>query len=165
MTAALLVVAMQVSLIEDETPNADELMPVVVGLVEKARSEGAPVVWVADQSVAPDPAIHPVFRPKPGEAILKPPSCDAFHEDRLAGTLGGRGVTRLVVCGMRSEYCIDRTVRAAPGYGFSVTLVADGHTTITPEKHGFRKVIADVNESLGALEDVKVVSSEDVHFF
>lgn len=164
MTAALLVVAMQVSLIETETPNAEELMPVVVGLVERARREAVPVVWVADQSVVPDPQIHPVFKPRPGEAVLKPPTCDAFRDSTLAGALGGRAVERLVVCGLRSERCIARTVQQAPGFGFAVTLVQDAHSTRDRAGESHREVIARVNAELAALDEVEVVEAGAIDF-
>lgn len=164
MTAALLVVAMQVSLLENETPDPDRLMPVVVGLVQRARAEGVPVVWVADQSVSPDPQIHPVFRPKPGEAVLKPDTCDAFRNSELAGALGGREVERLVVCGLRSQRCIARTVRQAPGYGFPVALVEDGHAPQRMDSRDPQEVIDRVNAEMAALDDVTVVASGSVRF-
>lgn len=162
MTAALVVIDMQVSLIEDETPNTDEIMSAVFRLVERARGEGVPIVWVLDEGVMPDPSLHPVFKPKPGEAVIHKEHCNSFADTRLAGELGGRGVDRIVVCGMQSDACIDETVRAAPGFGFGVTLVGDAHTTHDFKNRGFRDVIATVNANLARLEGVDVVDAADV---
>jgi isochorismate hydrolase len=40
-----------------------------------------------------------------------------------------RGVSRLVICGLQTEFCVDTTVRQALPLGDSVTLVADAHST------------------------------------
>ncbi|WP_288927654.1 isochorismatase family protein [uncultured Maritimibacter sp.] len=162
MTAALVVIDMQVSLIEDETPNTDEIMSAVFRLVERARGDGVPVVWVLDTGVTPDPSLHPVFKPKPGEAVVRKDVCNAFVGTTLAGELGGRGVDRIVVCGMQSDACIDETVHAAPNYGFAVTLVGDAHTTHDFHKRDFRDVIATVNANLAKLKDVEVVGLAEV---
>jgi nicotinamidase-related amidase len=162
MTAALVVIDMQVSLIEDETPKTDEIMSAVFRLVEQARGNGVPVVWVLDTGVSPDPSLHPVFKPRPGEAVVRKDACNAFADTHLAGELGGRDVDRIVVCGMQSDACIDETVHAAPGYGYKVTLVADAHTTHDFHKRDFRDVVATVNGNLAKLEDVDVVDLADV---
>jgi nicotinamidase-related amidase len=164
MTAALVVIDMQVSLIEDETPNTDEFMSAVFRLVEQARDAGVPVIWVLDANVLPDPSLHAVFRPKPGEAVVRKEGTDAFHETHLAGELGGRGVERIVVCGMQSDACIDSTVRAAPRYGFDVSLVSDAHTTHDADRRGFRDVIAQVNAALARVAGVTLVEMSDVTF-
>lgn len=162
MTAALVVIDMQVSLIEDETPNTDEIMSAVFRLVEQARSDGVPVVWVLDTSVKPDPSLHPVFKPKPGEAVVRKDHCNAFVDTPLAGELGGRGVDRIVVCGMQSDACIDETVHAAPHYGYAVTLVGDAHTTHDRHKRHFSEVVQTVNKNLAKLKDVDVVKLAEV---
>ncbi|MBV7377796.1 isochorismatase family protein [Maritimibacter dapengensis] len=164
MTTALVVIDMQVSLIEDETPDPDRIMSIVFDLVARAREAGVPVVWVTDENVTPDPTLHPAFRIKPGEAHVIKRQGNAFADTALAGELGGRGVDRLVICGMQSDHCIAQTVRAAPAYGFMVTLVEDAHTTHDFDGRGFRSVIETVNRELAVLEDVIVVASERIAF-
>lgn len=164
MTTALVVIDMQVSLIEDETPDPDRIMSIVFDLVSRAREAGVPVVWVTDENVTPDPTLHPAFRIKPGEAHVIKSKGNAFADTALAGELGGRGADRLVICGMQSDHCIEQTVRAAPDYGFMVTLVEDAHTTHGFEGRDHGAVVDRVNRDMAALDDVIVVASEVLDF-
>ena len=55
------------------------------------------------------------------------PSC--FAGTALLAELQEAGVQRLVVVGMKTEYCVDTTCRAAADLGFAVVLVSAGHST------------------------------------
>ena len=79
MTTALLVVDMQTSLIEDETPNPEEILGTVSGLVEAARGEGVPVVWITDTRVGPDSSLHSSFAPADEEVQIVKSHGNAFE--------------------------------------------------------------------------------------
>jgi len=162
MTTALLVLDMQVSLIADETPNPDEILEAVTGLVEVARGEGVPVVWVTDSRVEPNGALHPRCTRSEDEVQVVKNQRNAFEETDLEAELTILGVERLIVCGMQSDACIHATVRAADGLGFQVVLVSDAHTTHAFESRDWRGVIAGENETLTALDNVSVLPLEDV---
>ena len=125
MTTALLVVDMQVSLIEDETPNPDEILAAVTGLVEAARGEGVPVVWITDSRVEPNPALHPSCTPTEDEVQVVKHQRNAFEGTDLEAELTILGAERVIICGMQSDACIHATTRAAAALGFQVVLVAD----------------------------------------
>lgn len=162
MTTALLVVDMQVSLIEDETPNADEILGAVGGIVEAARGEGVPVVWITDSRVEPDPALHPDFQPAEDEVQVVKTHANAFEDTELDAELTILGAERVIVCGMQSDACIHGTVRGAAGLGFKVVLVSDAHTTHAFESRDWRAVIEGENETLAAVENVSVLPLDDV---
>src|SRR5262249_26369831 len=67
--------------------------------------------------------------PLAGEVVIGKTASDAFDGTSLEAELHRRGVKRLVVVGMQTEFCVDTTCRRALSLGFDVTLVADGHTT------------------------------------
>ncbi len=162
MTTALLVLDMQVSLIADETPNPDEILDAVSGLVEVARGEGVPVVWVTDSRVAPEKALHPTCTPADDELQIIKNQRNAFEGTDLEAELTVLGVERLIVCGMQSDACIHATVRAADGLGFQVVLVSDAHTTHAFESRDWRGVIAGENETLAVLDNVAVLPLDEV---
>lgn len=162
MTTALLVLDMQVSLIADETPNPDEILDIVSGLVEVARGEGVPVVWVTDARVAPDAGLHPSLVPAGDEVQIVKHQRDAFADTDLDAELTVLGAERVIVCGMQSDACIDATVRAASGLGFHVVLVADAHTTHAFESRDWRAVIAGENEVLARVDNVAVLPLDEV---
>ncbi len=162
MTTALLVLDMQVSLIADETPNPDEILDAVSGLVEVARGEGVPVVWVTDSRVAPDSALHASCTPAEDELQVVKDQRNAFEGTDLEAELTILGVERVIVCGMQSDACIHATVRAADGLGFQVVLVSDAHTTHAFESRDWRGVIAGENETLARLDNVAVLPLDDV---
>lgn len=162
MTTALLVLDMQVSLIEDETPNADEILAAVTGLVETARGEGVPVIWVTDSRVEPNPALHPSCAPTEDEPRVVKTNRNAFDGTDLEAELTILGAERVIICGMQSDACIHATVRAAAGLGFQVVLVSDAHTTHAFESRDWRAVIAGENETLAGVDNVSVLPLDDV---
>ncbi|OIP84537.1 MAG: hypothetical protein AUK37_05550 [Rhodobacterales bacterium CG2_30_65_12] len=162
MQTALLVIDMQVSLLADETPNPGEIVPAVRALVAAARATGADVIWITDTRVGPDAALIPDFVPDEGELVLETGQCNAFAETDLEAELTIFGVERLVVCGMQSDACIDATVRAGAANGFAVVLAADAHTSHGAEGRDWRAVIATTNETLAALERVRVLPAAEI---
>lgn len=78
MITALLVVDMQQSLMDDGPWKADDLVKNVASLVDKARRAGAPIFFVADRRVEPDPGFHPGIKPLPSDVVVGKSYCDAF---------------------------------------------------------------------------------------
>jgi len=70
----------------------------------------------------------------------------------LQGVLQSRGVEKLVVCGLQSEYCVDSTVRRALALGYPVTLVADGHTTMDNAVLKAAQISAHHNVTLSGID-------------
>jgi nicotinamidase-related amidase len=56
------------------------------------------------------------------------PSC--FRDTVLLRELNQRGIKQLVIAGMKTEFCVDTTCRAAPELGFRTVLISDAHTTM-----------------------------------
>lgn len=62
------------------------------------------------------------------EVVFEKRRPNAFEMTDLADDLRARGATGVVIAGMKTQYCVDSTCRAARDLGFDAVLVADGHT-------------------------------------
>ena len=103
-------------------------------LVEKARRERVPVVWVqhSDEQLArgsDDWRIVPEVTPGGTEPLIEMNYGDSFEDTTLETVLSGLGVGRLVVVGAQTDACIRSTLHGAFVRGYDVTLVSDAHTT------------------------------------
>src|SRR3974390_1682471 len=103
-------------------------------LVEKARREQVPVVWVrhSDEQLAEgsdDWRIVPELDPGEAEPLVEKNSGDSCEDTALETVLAGLGVGRLVVVGAQTDACIRSTLHGALARGYDATLVRDAHTT------------------------------------
>jgi nicotinamidase-related amidase len=132
---ALLVIDVQVGLIEGAEPvyQADPVLGRIAELIEKARAAGLPVVYAQVKDVGgvgtPEWQIHPAVAPAANDLVIRKAWSDSFRETALHQELEARGITHLVVMGMKTDFCVDMTSRRAVALGYDVTLVSDGHTT------------------------------------
>jgi nicotinamidase-related amidase len=130
---ALLVVDMQNGVVAG-AHERDAVVANVGSLVEKARKEHVPVVWVQhvdDQLVrgSDDWRIVPELTPDASEALVEKTYGDSFEETSLETVLAGLRVGRLIVAGAQTDACIRSTVHGAFTRGYDATLVSDAHTT------------------------------------
>jgi nicotinamidase-related amidase len=116
-----------------EAYERDAVVANIGALVDKARDQGVPVVWVqhseeqmpkgsdAWQFVPelvredPEPVVHKTFG-------------DSFEGTDLEDILAEGAIGRLVVAGAETDGCIRATIHGAFTRGYDVTLVGDAHT-------------------------------------
>jgi nicotinamidase-related amidase len=130
---ALLVVDVQKDVVEG-APERDAVVANVGSLVEKARREEVPVVWVQHSSEqlatgSDGWRIVPELAPDGAEPLVEKRYGDAFEDTTLETVLSGLGVGRLVVVGAQTDACIRSTLHGAFARGYDATLVSDAHTT------------------------------------
>ena len=130
---ALLVVDVQNGVVEG-APERDVVVANVGSLVEKARREQVPVVWVqhSDDGLArgsDEWRIVPELTPRDAEPLIEKNYGDSFEDTNLETVLSGLGVGRLVVVGAQTDACIRSTLHGAFARGYDATLVSDAHTT------------------------------------
>jgi nicotinamidase-related amidase len=129
----LLVVDVQNGIVEG-THERDAVVANVATLVERARQERVPVVWVqhSDEHLArggDEWRIVPELAPGGTEPLVEKHYADAFEESTLEIVLSGLGVGRLVVVGAQTDECIRSTLHGAVVRGYDAILVSDAHTT------------------------------------
>ncbi|MDR4533536.1 isochorismatase family protein [Glutamicibacter sp. PS] len=104
----------------------------VAALVERAREQGVPVVWVFHDPVGVGTPkwelVHPLATMR-DEAVIRKNYRDSFTDTALSQTLERLGARHLVISGAQSDFCVRTTVQRAAIEGYDVTLVADAHTT------------------------------------
>jgi nicotinamidase-related amidase len=130
---ALLVVDVQSGVVAG-AHERDAVVANVGSLVEKARGEGIPVVWVqhSDEQLASgsdDWRIVPELSPGDGEPLVAKSYGDSFEGTTLESVLAALGVGRLIVVGAQTDACIRSTLHGALVRGYDATLVSDAHTT------------------------------------
>ncbi len=174
--AALLVIDVQRNFFELTPAVADglELLSTLGDLVARARAAGAPVIYVRNNGGPGDPdapgtsgwELSPAIPRMSAEPIVDKKKPDAFEGTSLLSLLRTRGVRRVVVCWLQSEFCVQATCRGAASRGFGVTLVSDAHGTYDAPDGGptAAAIIARENAALAAEAGVSLVPAARVNF-
>ncbi|NUT37267.1 MAG: isochorismatase family protein [Hamadaea sp.] len=126
-----------------ELSSTPEIAKQVGLLAEKFRAGGEQIVWVLHT----EPGTGNVFDPAlgfvrlfeglealAGEPVITKTSHNAFTTTNLQQLLTSAGVGEVVVCGIRTEQCVETTARVASDLGYDVTFVIDA-TATNPIEH------------------------------
>ena len=150
---ALMVIDVQNGVVAG-THQRDAVVANIGTLVNKAREEGVPVVWVQhsdDQGLKRGSEAWgyvPELARQDSEPLVHKRYADSFEDTDLEEVLAGAGIGRLVVTGAQTDECIRSTIHGAFVRGYDVTLVGDAHTTEDQSEWGAPppdKVIAHTN--------------------
>jgi nicotinamidase-related amidase len=114
--------------------DRDAVVANIASLVDKARREHVPVVWVqhSDEQLvreSDDWRIVPELAPGDTEQLVEKNYGDAFEGTTLETVLSGLKAGRLVVAGAQTDACVRSTLHGAFVRGYDATLVSDAHTT------------------------------------
>jgi nicotinamidase-related amidase len=139
MKSALLVIDVQQALCTGKYAAFDieRVVARINDVAGKTRAAGAPVIFVQHEADG-SPLQHDSagwqlderLDVRPTDLRLRKSASDAFHQTDLQALLQSRGIDRLIVCGLQSEFCVDSTVRRALDLGYPVMLVSDAHSTM-----------------------------------
>lgn len=149
---ALLVIDVQNGVVAN-AHDRDGVIAHINELVERARSEDVPVIWVQHTSEelpvdSEQWRYVPELQRREHEPVVHKEYGDSFEATNLEALLAERGVGRLVVTGAQTDACIRSTMHGGFTRGYDVTLVADAHTTEDLSAYGAPtpdKVIAHTN--------------------
>ncbi|MFI9172093.1 cysteine hydrolase family protein [Streptomyces lincolnensis] len=149
---ALLVIDVQNDVVAG-AHRRDEVVAAIGSLVDRAREEGVPVVWVqhSDEGLEKGTeawAYVPELTRRDPEPLVHKSYGDSFEDTDLEAVLARAGVGHLVVTGAETDACIRSTIHGAFVRGYDVTLVADAHTA--PDKSAWgapppEQVVAHTN--------------------
>ena len=131
----LMVVDVQVGVMR-EAWEAPRVIANVARAVERARTQGVPVLWVQHageglQHGSPEWQWVPELVPAAGEALIHKHFNSSFEETTLDAELALLGATHIVLAGAASNWCIRATAYGALERGYDLTLVQDAHSTGT----------------------------------
>lgn len=138
---ALLVVDVQNGVVAS-AHERERVIANIATLVDKARAEDVPVLWVqhsSDELPIGSPAweLVPELEPLASEPVVAKTYGDSFEDTDLEEQLADRTIGRLVVTGAQTEACIRSTLHGALVRGYDATLVSDAHTTEDMREWGF----------------------------
>ena len=101
-----------------------------------ARMNRLPVIFVQHEQAegilkynSPGWSLVPELEIQPSDYTVRKTTPNSFLRTNLQELLEQEEVSNIIVCGYATEYCVDSTVRGAAALGYSVQIVADGHTT------------------------------------
>lgn len=132
----------------------------IAALLDRARSTATPIIHVQHDG-RPGHRLEPgkdgwlireELTPRAGEPVVRKRACDAFFETTFLDELRARGISRLVVAGCMTQFCVDTSVRRAVSLGYDVTLAADGHMTADAAGLTFEQIIAHHNALLDGFD-------------
>ncbi len=171
MTTGLLIIDLQRGMFSEaaQPHQGDGVLDRAAGLLRQARARGVPIFHVQHDGGPGDilgkPSagweIHPAVQPVAGEPVIGKTVCSAFQGTDLHDRLRARGVDRLIVAGMQTEFCVDTTCRAAFALGYRVVLVGDAHTTFDTPVLTAAQIIAHHNRTLAG-SFVELAAAGDV---
>jgi nicotinamidase-related amidase len=131
----------------------DEVIANIAALVERARVEHVPVIWVQHRSEdLPEGSegwqYVPELQRDDTEPVVHKQYGDSFEDTTLEAELARREVGRVVITGAQTDACIRATLHGAFVRGYDTVLVSDAHTTEDFSAYGLPaadKVIAHTN--------------------
>jgi nicotinamidase-related amidase len=171
---ALLVIDMQEGLFNGpEKPHeGPRILANINQLIAQARKAGAPIfaarhVGPPGSPIEPGSALTQLLR----QLAIDPAIDTVFDKHRpncfigtgLAQRLADANVSELVIAGMKTEYCVDATCRAAADVGFPALLVADAHTSVDTPALPAASIIEHHNRTLNG-PFVRLVNTADCAF-
>jgi len=150
---ALLVIDVQNGIVAGAY-NRDGVIGNISTLIDKARAENVPVLWVqhsddGDLALGSESWQYvPELVRGDSEPVVHKRYADSFEDTDLEKLLAEQRVGRLVVTGAQTDECIRSTIHGAFTRGYDVTLVGDAHTTEDLTEYGAprpEQVIAHTN--------------------
>lgn len=177
MKTALLIIDVQQALCRGEYAAWDigRILANINAVAARARAAGAPVFLIQhDEPGGPLAADSAGWQLADGldtaesDLRLRKQASDSFHNTDLHAQLQQRGIDKLVICGLQSDFCVDTTTRRAMALGYPVQLVADGHSTVDNDVLTAQQIAAHHNATLSNLSSfgprTKAVPAAGVEF-
>ncbi|MBS0447725.1 MAG: cysteine hydrolase [Proteobacteria bacterium] len=135
----------------------DHVIERINALSARARAADLPVVFVQHEDDGPLThgsagwQLAAPLETQPSDVRVRKTTPDSFCRTELHELLQQRGIQRLAVCGLQSDFCVDTTVRRALALGYDVELASDAHSTIANGVLSAEQIIDHHNATLANL--------------
>lgn len=134
----LLIIDMQKA-IADEKPYAyEEVEKNIAKLLNHYRNNNFPIIFIqhdGSKGSEFEPGINSweivdKLKPQESEIIINKKYNSAFKKTTLESELIKKGINKLIIVGMQTEYCIDTTIRVAFEKGYEIIIPEMTNTTV-----------------------------------
>ncbi|WP_336170184.1 cysteine hydrolase family protein [Acinetobacter sp. 161(2023)] len=157
--SALLVIDMQNGLFggQSKPHNAQLVLSNILSLIEYCRLNERSIIFIRHvgekdtplDSSGPNTQLIKELSFNPNaDTVIEKMYPSSFKNTALKEVLEKLDVDEIIITGMKTEYCIDTTVRAASEYGYKVTLISDAHTTTDSAALNAQQIIEHHNQVL-----------------
>jgi nicotinamidase-related amidase len=158
--SALLVIDMQNGLFKTKSPlySSRQVLSNILKLIEYYRFNEWPIIFVrhvGEQGTPLDPnglntqLIEDLAYNPDKDIVIEKNYPSSFKHTVLKEILEKLNIEEIIVTGMKTDYCVDTTVRVASESGYKVTLISDAHTTTDSLALNAQQIIEHHNQMLG----------------
>jgi len=146
--------------------QAAEVIQRINALSEKARASNVTVVWLQYENPQFLPyqsegwRLHDSLNMLAEDLLIRKTQINAFIDSDLQRELVKRRISRLIVCGYASEFCIDSTIRYASTLGYQIVIIGDAHTTHDKSHLSAGKIREHHNLTLSAAANVELTDCQ-----
>ncbi|MFT5714496.1 MAG: nicotinamidase-related amidase [Flavobacterium sp.] len=140
-----------------ELASADDTAAKAASVLSYFRKEEMPVIHVQHIALQEGATfflpntegaeIHKSMTPLKTEKVITKNFPNSFRDTELLDYLKENNISKLILCGMMTDVCVDSTTRAAMDYGFENTIITDAVTTKNREFNGKVLLAEQVTES------------------
>jgi nicotinamidase-related amidase len=124
-------------MIDEHPASMDAFMLNLKMLIDTAHKNNTEVIYVRHDGGegdvlafgTPGWQLEKSLIPRADERVFDKRFGSAFRQTGLQDYLTSQGISRLVICGMQTEYCIDTSVKVAFEHGYEVIIPAGSTTT------------------------------------
>jgi len=138
------------------------IVPNIQSLIKKSREKGIPVIYACDSRYSDDSLFQKLGRkphtirgtegvriidelaPAPGEVVIEKRMMSGFFGSELNFTLREKGIKKLIITGIRTEFCLLKTVLDAFELGYDVVVPEDACASPSEEGHAVTLKSLDV---------------------
>jgi nicotinamidase-related amidase len=151
--------------------RGEEFLSTIKDLILRARAAEVPVIYIQHdgdkgtpfETGKPGWPIHPAIEPQNRELVIHKRTPDSFYNTTLQAELESRGIRKLIIAGIQSDWCVDTTVRRAYSLEYDVTVIEDAHTTYDTAILNAPQIIAHHNLIFGG-RFAKLKKAEEIDF-
>jgi len=154
---ALLIIDMQKAMFMDENKQpykGKEVLENIKFLLKAARENHVPVIFVQHTTQGKfrkDTSswkLCPEISPDSDEPVILKTKPDAFFHTSLQEVLQQLKISKVIIVGMQTDFCVKHTCKGAFKHGYDVTLVSDAHTTFSNIFSNAESIVKKTNRTL-----------------